>query len=36
MKFELRSWKMSDLENLVVVANNINIAKFMNDQFPKK
>jgi len=34
MNFELRIWKIDDLDNLVEVANNINIAKFMTDQFP--
>lgn len=34
MHFELRAWRDNDLENLVQVANNFNIAKYLNDQFP--
>ncbi|MBQ20932.1 MAG: GNAT family protein [Vicingaceae bacterium] len=34
MKFKLRPWKISDLDNLVKYANNWNIAKNMTDQFP--
>ena len=34
MKFKLRPWNISDLDNLVKYANNWNIAKNMTDQFP--
>lgn len=34
MDFTLRPWKKDDLENLVRLANNFNIAKNMMDQFP--
>ena len=34
MEFKLRPWHLSDLDSLVHHANNINIAKFMTDQFP--
>jgi Acetyltransferases, including N-acetylases of ribosomal proteins len=34
MTFSLRPWTISDLDSLVKYANNINIAKFMTDQFP--
>lgn len=34
MNFILRPWQEKDLENLVRFANNYDIAKFMNDQFP--
>lgn len=34
MKFKLRPWNISDLDNLVKYANNWNIAKYMTDQFP--
>ena len=33
MLFELRPWKMSDIDNLVSYANNWNIAKNMTDKF---
>ncbi|MES2837607.1 MAG: GNAT family protein [Bacteroidota bacterium] len=34
MEFELRPWKLSDLDNLVIHANNPNIAKNLTDGFP--
>ena len=34
MEFKLRPWQMSDLPSLVKYANNLNIAKFLTDQFP--
>lgn len=34
MKFKLRPWNISDLNNLVKHANNWNIAKNMADKFP--
>lgn len=34
MNFILRPWSINDLDNLVLYANNSNIAKFMNDGFP--
>lgn len=34
MEFILRPWQLSDLDQLVSVANNYEIAKFMTDQFP--
>lgn len=34
MKFKLRTWEQSDLDDLVLFANNIDIAKNMTDQFP--
>lgn len=34
MKFKLRPWNISDLDNLVKYANNWNVAKNMTDQFP--
>lgn len=34
MEFKLRKWKYTDLNNLVEHANNINIAKWLTDQFP--
>ena len=34
MEFKLRPWTLDDLESLVYFANNKEIAKFMNDQFP--
>jgi len=34
MDFTLRPWSMGDLNRLVEVANNNNIAKFMTNQFP--
>lgn len=32
--FILRPWQMSDLDSLVLHANNWNIARYMTDQFP--
>ena len=32
--FELRKWQTSDLDSLVKHANNINVAKFLTNQFP--
>lgn len=34
MNFQLRPWKMDDLNNLIKYGNNPLIAKFMTDQFP--
>lgn len=34
MKVTLRSWHIDDLETLVSIANNANIAKYMADVFP--
>jgi [ribosomal protein S5]-alanine N-acetyltransferase len=34
MNFILRSWKMTDLHDLVLYANNINISKNLRDIFP--
>ena len=34
MDFKLRKWGNSDLENLVEHANNLNIAKWLTNQFP--
>ena len=34
MKITLRPWDNSDLNNLVLYANNPNIAKFLTDSFP--
>lgn len=34
MSFLLRPWKITDAENLVLYANNENIARFMTNQFP--
>ncbi len=34
MQFILRPWSISDLDHLVLYANNASIAKFMNDSFP--
>ena len=34
MKIILRAWKMDDLSSLQKYANNLNIAKYMTDQFP--
>jgi ribosomal-protein-alanine N-acetyltransferase len=34
MEFKLRPWQLADLESLVKHANNVNIARFMMDQFP--
>jgi [ribosomal protein S5]-alanine N-acetyltransferase len=34
MDFKLRPWHISDLKSLVKLANNLNIAKDMTDQFP--
>jgi [ribosomal protein S5]-alanine N-acetyltransferase len=34
MEFKLRPWTMDDLDSLVRYANNINIAKNLNDSFP--
>lgn len=34
MKFQIRPWTLSDLDNLVRHANNWNIAKNMTDKFP--
>jgi len=34
MKFLLRPWQFTDLDNLVKYADNYNIAKFLTDQFP--
>lgn len=33
-EFKLRPWRISDLENLVAYANNLNVAKSMTDKFP--
>ena len=32
--FELRKWETSDLDSLVKHANNINVARFLTNQFP--
>ncbi|MBP7273279.1 MAG: GNAT family N-acetyltransferase [Saprospiraceae bacterium] len=34
MLFELRPWAKTDVEHLVLYANNSNIARFMTNQFP--
>jgi len=34
MNITLRPWHINDLENLVVLANNPNIARNLTDQFP--
>jgi len=34
MKFLLRPWKLTDLDNLVKYADNYNIARFLTNQFP--
>ena len=34
MDYKLRPWRMSDLENLVTFANNVDIARFLTDAFP--
>jgi len=34
MKFLLRPWQLTDLDNLVKYADNFNISKFLTDQFP--
>lgn len=34
MNFQLRPWKISDLDSLVKYANNKDIAKYMTDKFP--
>lgn len=34
MKVKLRPWQMSDAERLAILANNVNIAKFMRNVFP--
>ncbi|MCB9315247.1 MAG: GNAT family N-acetyltransferase [Lewinellaceae bacterium] len=34
MDFTLRPWSPGDLDNLVHFANNVNIAKFLTNQFP--
>lgn len=34
MNFNLRPWSLNDLDSLVKYADNVNIAKFMTDQFP--
>lgn len=34
MDYKLRPWRMSDLEDLVTFANNVDIARFMTDAFP--
>ena len=34
MKFKLRKWENSDLESLVEHANNLNVAKWLTNQFP--
>lgn len=34
MDYKLRPWKMSDLDDLVSFANNVDIARFMTDAFP--
>jgi len=34
MKFKLRPWEYNDLENLIMYANNWNIAKYLTDKFP--
>lgn len=34
MEFTLKPWSLQDVESLVKYANNMNIAKFMTNQFP--
>ena len=34
MNYNLRSWSIEDLDDLVIFADNFKIAKFMTDQFP--
>jgi len=34
MDFKLRKWQYSDLESLVEHANNLNVAKWLTNQFP--
>ena len=34
MQITLRPWHLDDLETLVSIANNANIAKYMADVFP--
>lgn len=34
MQFKLRPWQITDLDDLVHYADNINIAKFMTNKFP--
>lgn len=34
MEFQLRPWRMEDLDTLVGFANNFNISRFMTDMFP--
>jgi len=34
MDFSLRRWELSDLDHLVIIANNPNIANNLTDQFP--
>jgi RimJ/RimL family protein N-acetyltransferase len=34
MKFRLRKWDDTDLDSLVKHANNLNVAKFLTNQFP--
>lgn len=34
MEYKLRAWTLNDIPDLVHHANNLNIAKFMTDQFP--
>jgi [ribosomal protein S5]-alanine N-acetyltransferase len=34
MEYKLRPWSPDDLDNLVTLANNYNIARFMADEFP--
>ena len=34
MEFKLRKWENSDLESLIEHANNLNIAKWLTNQFP--
>jgi len=34
MNFTLRPWNLDDLDHLVIIANNVNIAKYLTNQFP--
>ena len=34
MEFKLRKWEKSDIDSMVKYANNINVAKYLTDQFP--
>jgi len=34
MEFSLRRWELSDLDHLVIIANNLKIANNLTDQFP--